>query len=165
VTDQILLDARRKAEEAVADMPDGPLKIKAFEVILNALLRPLLGGSLDAESAAVAPKQRQGLPSRSSQKNDTVPSERQLIEEKRPANHSEMVAVLAFCLRESGKNQFTEEDMKKAYIRAVQRPPKVMAQAIRDAKNKFEYIEVGDERGYYRLTDHGERTVRFDLPR
>ncbi len=35
-----LITARKAAEEAVADMPDGPLKIKAFEVILSSLLQP-----------------------------------------------------------------------------------------------------------------------------
>lgn len=33
-----LVGARKKAEEAVADMKDGPLKTKAFEVILSSLL-------------------------------------------------------------------------------------------------------------------------------
>jgi hypothetical protein len=33
-----LVSLRRKAEEAVADMADGPLKIKAFEMILGSLL-------------------------------------------------------------------------------------------------------------------------------
>jgi len=33
-----LVAARQKAEEAVAAMPDGPLKLKAFEVILGSLL-------------------------------------------------------------------------------------------------------------------------------
>jgi hypothetical protein len=33
-----LVKARRTAEEVVADMVDGPLKVKAFEVILGALL-------------------------------------------------------------------------------------------------------------------------------
>ena len=35
-----LLAARKKAEQAVSDMPEGPLKIKAFEVILSSLLSP-----------------------------------------------------------------------------------------------------------------------------
>ena len=33
-----LMDARKRAEAAVADMKDGPLKVKAFEVILGSLL-------------------------------------------------------------------------------------------------------------------------------
>jgi len=33
-----LISLRKKAEDAVADMADGPLKMKAFEVILGALM-------------------------------------------------------------------------------------------------------------------------------
>jgi hypothetical protein len=36
--DKLLLDARRRAEEAVRDMREGPLKIAAFQTILNNLL-------------------------------------------------------------------------------------------------------------------------------
>jgi hypothetical protein len=42
--DLVLL--RKKAEQAVADMAEGPLKIKAFEVILTSLLSP---GTADRE--------------------------------------------------------------------------------------------------------------------
>jgi hypothetical protein len=52
--------ARRLAERAVADMPDGPMKIKAFEVILNRVLPAET--SHDAtpigHSAAAAPRRR-----------------------------------------------------------------------------------------------------------
>jgi hypothetical protein len=33
-----LVDVRREAEKAVSDMPEGELKVKAFEVILNSLI-------------------------------------------------------------------------------------------------------------------------------
>jgi hypothetical protein len=33
-----LMDLRRQAEDAVADMPEGALKVKAFEVLLSHLL-------------------------------------------------------------------------------------------------------------------------------
>lgn len=36
-TDRVI-EARKKAEHAVADMPDGDLKLKAFELILNRFL-------------------------------------------------------------------------------------------------------------------------------
>jgi hypothetical protein len=36
--DKLLLEARRRAEEAVRDMKAGPLKIAAFQTILNNLL-------------------------------------------------------------------------------------------------------------------------------
>jgi hypothetical protein len=91
--------------------------------------------------------------------------ERQLIAGKRPRGHCEIVAVLAFALTESGVPEFNEEDVRRAYIRAGVRPPKYVAQALRDAKSKFDYITAGSKRGTYRLTNHGDRVVRFDLPR
>jgi hypothetical protein len=94
-----------------------------------------------------------------------ISTEKQLIAEKRPRGHHEVVTVLAFALTESGTKEFTEDDVRRAYIRADVRPPKYVSQALRDAKNKFEYVTSGSKRGTYRLTNHGDRTVRFDLPR
>jgi hypothetical protein len=96
---------------------------------------------------------------------DEMLSEHDLVTQKQPKGHAETVAVLAFALKVSGKEEFTEEDIRKAYIRSRVRPPKVVGQAIRDAKNAFDYIESGSERGTYKLSHHGDRTVRFDLPR
>ncbi len=92
-------------------------------------------------------------------------NEKTLVAEKCPANHMETVAVLAFALTQSGREEFTDAEMRKAYIRAGVRPPKVVAQALRDAKNKADFIEPGSKKGTYRLSPHGDRTVRFDLPR
>lgn len=100
------------------------------------------------------------------ERQQSIPqSERRLVQEKRPANHNETVAVLAFGLALDGKEEFTDEDIRKAYIRAGIRPPKVVAQAIRDAKNRADFIELGSKKGTFRLSPHGDRTVRFDLPR
>jgi hypothetical protein len=84
---------------------------------------------------------------------------------KKPDGHSETIAVLAFALAESGNAEFSEEDMRKAYIRAGVRPPKVVGQAIRDAKRLNDFVDYGSQRGRYKLSNHGDRTVRFDLPR
>jgi hypothetical protein len=92
-------------------------------------------------------------------------TERDFVRAKNPQNHPETVAVLAFYLTQSGQAEFTEEDIRNAYIRAGIKPPKVVSQAIRDSKNNFEYIVHGTGRGNYRLSHHGDRTVRFDLPR
>ena len=100
-----------------------------------------------------------------SSETDEIPSEHDLVIQKQPKGHAETVAVLAFALKSLGKEEFTEEDIRKAYIRSRVRPPKVVGQAIRDAKNAFDYIESGSERGTYKLSHHGDRTVRFDLPR
>jgi len=91
-------------------------------------------------------------------------TERELIAQKRPRNQTETVAVLGFCLADNGHGEFTESDIKRAYVRAGVRPPKAISQALRDARNKFDLIEAGTKRGTYRLSAHGDRTVRFDLP-
>jgi hypothetical protein len=104
------------------------------------------------------------LPQGSAQSTELISnSERELIVVKKPKGHHEIVAVLAFYLMEHGQEEFTEEDIRRAYIRAGVKPPKFVGQALRDAKNKFDYIEQGSERGTYRLSNHGDRTVRFDL--
>jgi len=90
--------------------------------------------------------------------------ERDLIAQKRPRNQTETVAVLGFCLTENGRGEFTEADIRRAYVRSGVRPPKVISQALRDARNKFDLIEAGTKKGTYRLSAHGDRTVRFDLP-
>src|SRR5258708_6149660 len=94
--------------------------------------------------------------------SDTV-SERELIEEKRPKGHLETVAVLAFALASTGTPEFTEEDIRRAYLRARVRPPKSVAQALRDAKNRMDYIESGSKRGIYRLSHHGDQIGRAHL--
>jgi len=94
-----------------------------------------------------------------------VLTEEQLALAKKPDGHSEAIAVLAFALAESGVPEFSEEDMRKAYIRAGVRPPKVVGQAIRDAKRLNDFVDYGSQRGRYKLSNHGDRTVRFDLPR
>ena len=50
VDDRSLKDCRLKAERAVADMPAGDLKVKAFEVILGQLLASSRTATLDTES-------------------------------------------------------------------------------------------------------------------
>jgi len=92
-------------------------------------------------------------------------SERELVALKKPGNHSETVAVLAYLLTKAGQPEFTASDMRRAYARAGVRPPRVMDQSLRDAKNINDYLERGSVRGAFRLSAHGSRTVEFDLPR
>jgi hypothetical protein len=100
----------------------------------------------------------------SDRKSSEPRSEREMIAEKQPRGHSEIIAVLGFCLTEAGQPEFGEEEIKRAYIRANVRPPKVISQALIDAKRKHDYLEPV-ARGRYRLSSHGDRTARFDLPR
>lgn len=92
-------------------------------------------------------------------------TEREFVALKKPSGHPEIVAVLAYFLKRNGQEEFRPEDMRRAYARAGLRPPKVIGQAVRDSKNVHDYLETGSERGTFRLSPHGERTVEFDLPR
>jgi len=105
--------------------------------------------------AASAPSSATGTPT----------TEREFVATKKPSGHPETVAVLAYFLTKAGQTEFAPEDIRRAYARAGVRPPKVVAQSLRDAKNVNDYLEKGSVRGTFRLSPHGERTVEFDLPR
>ena len=92
-------------------------------------------------------------------------SEREFVAVKKPSGHAETVVVLAYHLAQGGQREFTAEDIRRAYARANVRPPKVVDQSLRDAKNVHDYLERGSTRGTFRLSAHGARTVEFDLPR
>jgi hypothetical protein len=87
------------------------------------------------------------------------------VGQKMPNDHAEKIAVLAVRLKESGKSEFNGDDMRRAYLRAGIKPPKVMGQALVDAKRYKDFIEPTSTRGMYALTHHGEDFVRFELPR
>lgn len=126
-------------------------------------------GFVEAQVEKFAGAQQSGVPrsetALGNNRSAQTSTEKQFIAEKRPRGHHEIVAVLAFALTEAGTKEFNEEDVRRAYIRADVRPPKYVSQALRDAKNKFDYVTTGSKRGMYRLTNHGDRTIRFDLPR
>ncbi|HWZ55396.1 MAG TPA: hypothetical protein VNZ63_04950 [Verrucomicrobiae bacterium] len=131
---------------------EGPEEFVRAEVERFALLKPV-EGSRDSSPAGELAAERAGHL-----------TERSLVEEKKPQGHAETVAVLAYFLTSQGKAEFTPEEIRRAYIRAGVRPPKVVGQALRDAKNLSDYIESGSSRGTFKLSPHGERTVLFDLP-
>jgi hypothetical protein len=56
-----LMELRRRAEQATSDMPDGELKLKAFEVILSSLLRGNEHETGESPNSAptVAPEKKQ----------------------------------------------------------------------------------------------------------
>jgi hypothetical protein len=129
---------------------DGPEEFVRSEVqrLTNLIAQPSVSKGSSAGASGNAPA-----------------SEREFVSQKQPSNHLETVAVLAYLLLKTGKEDFTAEDMRRAYARAGVRPPKVMDQALRDAKNINDYLEKGSDKGSFRLTPHGVRTVEFDLPK
>ena len=117
--------------------------------------RNALGGSASADrNAAVDVEAMEG-----------ATSEREFVALKNPRGHHEIATVLGFWLTAQGAAEFSEVDIRRAYVRAGVRPPKVVSQALRDAKRALDSIEQGSKRGTYRLTPYGDRLVRFDLPR
>ncbi len=58
-----LVSLRKKAEEAVSDMGEGPLKVKAFEVILGALLTAPAPQRSSEVQARALPVERAEAPS------------------------------------------------------------------------------------------------------
>ena len=92
-------------------------------------------------------------------------NERDFVASKRPHGHPEIVAVLGYLLEREGASEFSPDDIRRAYARAAVRPPKNVDQAVRDSKNLRDYLERGSEKGTFRLSVHGRRTVEFDLPR
>lgn len=55
---KMIVDLRKQAEEAVSDMAEGPLKVKAFEVVLEKLLAGEQGSASHPESRkGTVPKQ------------------------------------------------------------------------------------------------------------
>jgi hypothetical protein len=139
-------------------------KVVTFEGpqgFVDAQVAKYIGGCISSDSQTNKTSDTQSL----NLTTRAVLTEKQLVLAKKPDGHSETIAVLAFALAESGMPEFTEEDMRKAYIRAGVRPPKVVGQAIRDAKKLTDFVDYGSQRGRYKLSNHGDRTVRFDLPR
>jgi hypothetical protein len=92
-------------------------------------------------TAPQSSKQQAMVQSHSGSPPSQVPSEQAFVQSKRPRSHPETIAVLAFYLAENGLEEFTEDHIRQAYRRAVIRPPRVAAQAIRDAKNRYGYLE------------------------
>jgi hypothetical protein len=98
-------------------------------------------------------------------KSDRLPTLKEFFDEKRPTIATETVTVFGFYLEHyEKKSEFSEVDIGKAYFEARVRKPKVIAQALRDAKNVKGYLVEGSKKGSYRLSNIGENLVLHDLP-
>jgi hypothetical protein len=117
-------------------------------------------------SAGLTGRESASLPDKESASSADRPmTDAAFVAQKTPKDHQEKIAVLAVRIKESGKDEFNADDMRRAYLRAGIKPPKALGQALVDAKRFKDFIEPATERGSYRLTHHGEDFVRFELPR
>jgi hypothetical protein len=106
------------------------------------------------------------IESSSAEKNESVPLLREFFKEKQPSNAIETVAVFGFYFEHFEKKaEFGEKDISNAYFEARERKPKVIGQALRDAKNIKDYLVEGSKKGKFRLSNVGENLVLHDLPR
>lgn len=87
-----LIAARKKAEESVSDMADGPLKATAFQVILSALLSAALTPSKTTAAETGSEEPSRGTPSSVAQRIELL-AEEQFFSE--PRSLSEIQAKLA----------------------------------------------------------------------
>lgn len=98
-------------------------------------------------------------------RDKTISTIKEFFDEKKPLTAAETVAVFGYFLeRYENKTEFTEADISKAFFDARVRKPKVVAQALRDAKNKKGFLVDGHEKGSFRLSNIGENLILHDLP-
>lgn len=128
----LLVAARKRAEEAVADMPEGALKVKAFEVILASLLS---GSSLsDSSEQQQAHTKRPAATRRTSSLADRIGS---LAEEgffREPRGLSEVQAKLA----EHGWH-YPQQNLSTPLIRLVRKRVLRRLQGAEGKKKVWKY--------------------------
>ncbi len=99
-------------------------------------------------------------------RSESIPTIKDFYAEKRPGTAIETVTVFGFYLEHYlKKDEFTETDISRAYYEARARKPKVIGQALIDARNVRGYLVEGSKRGRYRLSNTGENLVLHDLPK
>jgi hypothetical protein len=109
---------------------------------------------------------QEGGPSLTKERTGPSPTIKEFFDEKNPASSVETVTVFGcYIERYENKEEFTEADISRAYYEARARKPKVIGQALRDAKNIRGYLVEGSKRGRFRLSNIGENLVLHDLPR
>src|SRR2546430_1936831 len=114
------------AARATITIDDKVVTFEGPQEFVDAQVAKYIGGGVSSNNQANKSSDAQSLDLRTK----SVLTEKQLVLAKKPDGHSETIAVLAFALAEAGLSEFSEEDMRKAYIRAGVRPPKVVGQAI-----------------------------------
>lgn len=98
--------------------------------------------------------------------SQSVPTIKEFFDEKMPLTAVETVTVFGCYLEQfRSLDEFSEEEISRAYYEARARKPKVIGQALRDAKNVRGYLVEGTKKGRFRLSNIGENLVLHDLPR
>ena len=166
-----IISARKKAEQAVADMTDGELKTKAFETILAHLLSNSVSLPQAHAQAKDVPKQ---LPSDQSQalelssapiiSSSNLAELRDDIQKREKINASEGALIIAGYFERAGYSTFSSDDIEKVY-RALVRGGANKLPIVKDYKSlakdlvrsKLWFDRIG--RGQFRVSDSGARVL------
>jgi len=88
-------------------------------------------------------------------KTDTKPDLKSLYEEKKPKNHGEGIAVIAYYLKQYQKAKtFSVKDMEAAYKAIEITPPQHIGQVMYNNK-ELGYYEKTGKRSVWKLTEKG----------
>jgi len=98
-------------------------------------------------------------------KTDTKPDLKSLYEEKKPKNHGEGIAVIAYYLKQYQKAKtFSVKDMEAAYKAIEITPPQHIGQVMYNNK-ELGYYEKTGKRSVWKLTEKGSTFVEGMLKR
>lgn len=109
--------------------------------------------------------EKDGMNSKIQDNVEEILSMKDFFDEKKPSTIAETVTVFGFYLEHhENLKEFSEQEIADCFFRARTRKPKVIGQALRDAKNVKGYLVEGTKKGKFRLSNIGENLVMHDLP-
>lgn len=155
-----LKKARKLAEDAVADMPEGELKTKAFEVILNDLLskRPRQKGKKRPRKPT-RPPMKEEIPKIPITEEDIGSLKERIESLGKIAGNRAALEIANFLLQDKGVENFSPENLIDCYTllkkaRVPNIPPIAnMPQLLRDVYNKG-WFDKNDD-GTYKISSLG----------
>jgi len=169
-TREELKKARKLAEDAVADMPEGELKTKAFEVILNNLLKSFAQEGLASKGAK--PFRKRKKTRKKCDQPEKQPSELKLNKDEfsllktrvevlgKTSGLRAFLEIANWLHAEKGIENFWPQDLIHCYnmlrkAKLTNIPPlKHPEQTIRDTKNKCGWFDRNDD-GTYEISPVG----------
>lgn len=158
------LEKIRELNEAIKDL-DPALKEKVIEYALARIFKDdeRVGKKISSQKEPSV-SQSESIPITDEQSE--LPTLKEFYEQKKPISATEIVTVFGFYLEKYRNVQsFSEQDIADAYYEARARKPKVIGQALRDAKNSKRFLVEGTKKGKFRISNIGENLVLHDLPR
>ncbi len=123
-------------------------------------IKPSLESKLPLEETKKFESKAEFQPTRFEEKKVTDLELRKFYDRKRPKTRIQKLLVFAYYLKHfKNKPEFTSNDIKQCYQSIGEKLPPRFTQDVYDAISKYGYVERGDKKGLYRLSDKGEQAV------